>query len=357
MVFVSLGPIEAATLRGSLVSIIRIDVAGESVTRLPISISVISRGVRAPLLLDTSHLGMSLQGLSISPDGVIVVPDDDQSAALVFSADGAPLDSIRLAPLGLSNRTRWASFYNVEPAAAAVVGVGGELSLLLLADRFGKLGAVNPAVNNVIWSAVLGSKCSGIATLSRHGVVVVAIDSRPPQLQVFSLADGSIVATTTRLSPALFVASDSSSGAIFVGDGRAPHEVHQWKWQPRAVEPGALEPAGALAYIGLVEAAGNASDSRALAVVPPVLGNFTSHLVVGTLGSSELLVLSLPDLALVCLHPLVPADFGPESTWGLAAPVKLMGLAADPCGNAIAVCDSSDDNVPVCRGRYPACCR
>jgi len=69
----------------------------------------------------------------------------------------------------------------------------------------------------------------------------------------------------------------------------------------------------------------------------PVLGKFTSHLVVGTLGSSELLVLSLPDLALVCVHALVPADFSPESTWGFAAPVKLMGLAADPCGNAIAV--------------------
>ena len=348
---VSLGPIEAATLRGSVVSIIRIDVAGASVAGLPISISVVSRGVHAPLLLDTSQMGMSLQGLSISPDGVIVVPDDDQSAALVFGADGTPLDSICLAPLGLSNTTRWASFYNVEPATAAVIGVRGELSLLLLADRRGKLVAVSPALNTVTWSSVLGFKCGGIATLSRHGVVVVALDSSPPRLQVHSLADGSIMATATRVSTSLFVASDSSSGAIFVGDGRAPHEVHQWIWQPRAVPvgPGALEPAGALAYVGLVEAAGTASDCRALAVMPPVLGKFTSHLVVGTLQSSELLVLSLPALALVCVHALVPADFGPESTWGLAAPVQLMGLAADPCGNAIVVpvCDGSGEKVPV----------
>jgi hypothetical protein len=66
---------------------------------------------------------------------------------------------------------------------------------------------------------------------------------------------------------------------------------------------------------------------RPLAVLPPTPGRHTSHLVVGTLGVPTLLVLSLPDRRLVHTHTLE----------GMA----VTGLAADPSGTALAVCDAA----------------
>jgi hypothetical protein len=57
------------------------------------------------------------------------------------------------------------------------------------------------------------------------------------------------------------------------------------------------------------------------------LHRHTSYLVVGTLGEPTLRVLSLPDRRLVHTHTLEG--------------MKVMGLAADPSGTALAVCDAA----------------
>ena len=82
-----------------------------------------------------------------------------------------------------------------------------------------------------------------------------------------------------------------------------------------------------------VAAAGTKQKGRLLAVVPPAPGKRAAHLVVGTIASSELLVLSLPGLALVHTHSLDG--------------MQVVGLAADPWGGALAVCDAVSDVIHV----------
>lgn len=79
-----------------------------------------------------------------------------------------------------------------------------------------------------------------------------------------------------------------------------------------------------------VKAAGTRSYPRLLAVVPPATGKRVSHLVVGTQGESELLVLALPGLALVHTHELQ----------GMC----IKALAADPWGESLALSATADND-------------
>ena len=89
----------------------------------------------------------------------------------------------------------------------------------------------------------------------------------------------------------------------------------------------------ALVAEGAVEAAGTEDNSRPLAVVPPAPGQRTSYLVVGTLYTPTLRVLSLPDRRLVHTHELEG--------------MKVTGLAADPSGTVLAVCDYASKAIHV----------
>ena len=78
---------------------------------------------------------------------------------------------------------------------------------------------------------------------------------------------------------------------------------------------------------GRVEAAGGTDKARSLTVMPPAPGLRTSYLFVGTAGTPTLHVLSLPERRLVHTHTLEG--------------MKVYGLAADPSGTALAVCDNA----------------
>ena len=91
-------------------------------------------------------------------------------------------------------------------------------------------------------------------------------------------------------------------------------------------------PQPCLVPLGPVEAvAGVGSHFRPLCVVPGVVGphggSGRSHLVVGAMGQSTLLVVALPSLALVHTHVL--------------AGVRVGGLAADPRGQRLLVVDTA----------------
>ena len=67
--------------------------------------------------------------------------------------------------------------------------------------------------------------------------------------------------------------------------------------------------------------------------MPPAPGKNTTHLVIGSSDAPELLVLSLPGLALVHTHSLEE--------------MQITGLAADPWGGALAVCDAVSNAVHI----------
>ncbi len=75
------------------------------------------------------------------------------------------------------------------------------------------------------------------------------------------------------------------------------------------------------------------NNYRPLAMIPPSPGLRTSYLIVGTYGSPTLNILSLPDRRLVHTHTLEG--------------MQITGLAADPSGIALAVCDFRSKAVHV----------
>jgi hypothetical protein len=135
---------------------------------------------------------------------------------------------------------------------------------------------------------------------------------------VHQVADGALVAATHTEVPT-FIAFDPATSTSYVSTGK---QVTAFRWN-----------GSALVSEGVVHAAGSTCDWRPLAVVPPAPGKRTSYLVVGTYTTPTLHVLSLPDRRLVHTHTLEG--------------MIVMGLAADPSGTALAVCDSASEAIHV----------
>jgi hypothetical protein len=292
--------------RGAEVVVSSVTMARQSVISelmLPARLRIV-RGVYAPLLLKGAANEYSCSP-AITRDGTLYAPLYSSTDVLVFSADGTPLPVLPLVSVRLANRTCCVAF--VDAAGA-----------LLLADVNGassKLVAVDTASRAVRWSAALGGGCWGFAVLPAQDVVVVS-DPKHGKLHVHRLSDGVRVASA-EAARANYVAADPASGTVFASTGVHPScGVSTFRWD-----------GASLVAEGDVEAAGTADNWRPLAVMPPTLDRHTSYLVVGTRYWPTLLVLSLPDRRLVHTHTLEG--------------MRVTGLAADPSGTALAVCDAA----------------
>jgi outer membrane protein assembly factor BamB len=300
--------VPASAGRDSKVVIRGISVAGQPVTQgQPLLAHV---GVVTDMLAPLRLKGAANNYYStpaISGDGTLFVPRNGSPDVLVFSADGTPLPSLSATSLGLSTNTLAAAF---DDATAT----------LLLASRASdqsQLVAVDAVSRAVCWSTGLEGTCFGIAVLTVQGLVVASLhDSN--ELRVHRLADGARVATVTVSRPT-FIAADPSSATLYVS---TVTRVTAFRWN-----------GSALVSEGVVKAAGKALMGRPLAVMPPALGQRTSYLVVGTYSTSTLLVLSMSDRRLVHTHTLEG--------------IKVLGLAADPSGTALAVCDGASKAIHV----------
>jgi hypothetical protein len=228
---------------------------------------------------------------------------------LVFSADGTPLPPLSVASLRLSKYTSEVAF-------------DVHTSTLLLSDandENSKLVAVDVVSRAVRWSTGLGVSCWGIAVLpvQLEGLVVASV-SDSNMLLVHRLDDGALVATAHADCPS-FIAVDPSTATLYVSTNSIVTAFH---WN-----------GSALVSEGVVEAAGDTDDIRPFAMVPPAPGQRTSYLVVGTYPTPTLLILSLPDRCLVHTHKLEG--------------MEVVGLAADPSGTALAVCDRASQAIQV----------
>jgi hypothetical protein len=298
--------------RGAEVVVSSVTVTGQPVTggqAMPMLFRVI-RGMSAPLLMKGAS-NCYASAPAITRDGTLYAPLYKCLDVPVFDADGAPLLSLPLAALGLSCHTAFAAF--VEATGT-----------LLLADDNGassKLVAVDAASRAVRWSTALGCDCYGIAVLPAQDVVILS-DPDHSKLHVHRLSDGVRVASMKAAWPT-FVAADPAFGTVYASTGASPScAVSAFRWD-----------GAALVSEGVVEAGGTADNDRPLAVMPPTSGRHTSYLVVGTGNEPTLRVLSLPDCRLVHTHTLEG--------------MQVTGLAADPSGTALAVCDSSSAAIHV----------
>ena len=252
----------------------------------------------------------------ISPEGRVYCPLGLGPEVLVFEFDGSPLPGLTVDSLGLSASTRWASYADGEAP-----------SLLLLNMNYAssRLVSVDPATRTVRWTSSAGgfNERAGIATLASLGVVII---NTSDHLFAHRLSDGSRVGSLSVPGLGRFLAADPATGSVFGSFADNGYVVHAWSCA-------AYEAGVRIASDGPVAAAGTIHDTRPLAVVPPAPGKRVSHLVVGVAFSSTLLVLSLPGLSLVHTHSLEG--------------MQVMGLAADPWGGALAVCDAASETLHV----------
>ena len=277
----------------------------------------VAQGLQTPLCLSVSDYdGKFLSAPCISDDGRIFAPwrRYPKYGVRVRDATGSSLGGVPIAELGFIAGSLWAAFDT------------GPTPSLLLAQRDSHvhlLAAVDPASYALRWKRALmyDRECRGLAALPSQGVVLALGDSR---IEAFRLADGEKVGSLEAPGLAMFLAADPVSGAVFAGGcepDSAIFNVVASAW----LGGGAGGRGGRFSPLACVSAARIAGGYRPIAVVPPGPGKAASHLVVGTTGEPELLVLALPSLVLVHEHRLEG--------------VRVYGLAADPCGAALAVCD------------------
>ena len=260
------------------------------------------RGIQPPRLIQIESL-RGLISFCVSPEGCIYCPAGVGPEVLVFDADGAPLPSI--AALGRSARTSWSAYAQ------------GDVPALLLDDdgnSTNSLVALDLSTRAIRWTSAAGrrSTCVGIAALPSLGVVVIGVGT---SLFIHRLSDGVRVGSLAVPKLYWFMAADDASGIVFGSlHSAGSTTIHAWLCDASRTR---IKSQGPVTY------AKTRFSPRPLAVMPPAPGKRVSHLVVGSAWTPELLVLSLPDLALVHTHMLEG--------------VSVMGLAADPWGAALLV--------------------
>jgi hypothetical protein len=279
---------------------------------LPMAFSILS-GMHAPLILKGAVSQFGITPV-ITSDGTLYVPSLKSPSVQKFSADGTPLPPLSVTGVRLSEQTRAAAYVNSS-------------NTLLLADFNGnasKLVAVDMTSRVVRWTTAPGmfdASLFGIAVLSQQGVVVVS-SYQDNMLHAHHLSDGMRI-TSVEVTWCTYLASDPAAGTIYISAGtreRLSVVAHRWD-------------GATLVADGIVADAGVAPTSRPLAVMPPAPGQHTSYLIVGTVASPTLHVISLPGRRLFHTHTLEG--------------MQVTGLAADPSGTALAVCDFVSEAVHV----------
>lgn len=294
-----------------------VTISGQPVSSGALSIPL-RRDMRTPLRLHWISQFDSPSSVCISTAGQLFIPQSGSSGVLAFDADGAPLPDLPVAGIRLSRETCWTAF------------AGGAQPSLLLADAIGassRLVAIDPTSRAVRWATVPGvfrgfRGCEGLAALPDSGTVAVASTKA---LFAHRLSDGERVGSLSvpRLHGTL--AADSTAGAIFgnvAADG-GKFAIGRFSWAPGS----------GLRAEGIVAVAGVGKFLRPLTVVPPSPGKRASHLVIGATNKPELLVLVLPGLTLTHVHVLDG--------------MRVLGLASDPWGGTLAVCDGPSKAVHI----------
>lgn len=268
--------------------------------------SRLATGLRTPLVLD----GMARDGTPcVSADGRVFCPTS--ASIYMWGCQGEPLSNRNAGTLRLSHRT-CASAYDDETRTLFLGDWDGARSVVV---------AVAPDDDwSVRWSTEPGRviQCGGLTVLARQGIVVAsACEGRA--LHALRIDTGASIGPPVPANNPTYLATDSMTGTIFAdtSDGAGNFSVARWQWS---------EPEQALVPLGVIEAAGVATNWRPIAVMPPAPGKRLSHLIVGTYNSSVLRILALPSLELVA-DTSAPND------------MVVWGLAADPAGTALVILD------------------
>jgi hypothetical protein len=267
-------------------------------TRVPII-----RGLMAPLVIGSAADGSS-QTPAISLAGVIYAPSTGSCTLPRFTPTGE-----RIFPEILLTRYKLIN----DTAVAVLCEAAGTLILCAADQRRLPIVAVDLATMEVCWSLAPNeaTHCYGAAALPSHDIFF-ASSYMDDKVNAFRISNGAKVCSVRVVDPK-FAAADDSTDTLYISTAR---DVCQLEWICETAE---------LRVVGRLDAAGETASFRPLAIMPPAYGRHNSYLIVGTRDKPTLHVISIPDHRLVHTHVLEG--------------IEVTGLAADPHGNALLVCD------------------
>ena len=155
----------------------------------------------------------------------------------------------------------------------------------------GPVVAIDGASGSIRWrSATRVMTCWSIAVMSRAGLVIAA-SSHCGKLHVLRASDGESLASVKANQP-LFVAVDEASSFVFSATTSLAVQVFQWTGAT-------LEIVQTIRQTDRTVVGCFHMSTHVLAVVPPVRGKSTAHLVVGSFNGHHVTVFSLPSLSFV----------------------------------------------------------
>jgi hypothetical protein len=154
--------------------------------------------------------------------------------------------------------------------------------------------------------------------LQAHGAVF-ASSFNPDKIHAYDVHTGKLLASTRMVGPVYLAADELSSCIYMSGTSSYIQELHYSE--------------ATLKNTRAVNSAGECGKYRPLTVMPPSPGRRTAFLVAGENDSPKLCIVRLPDLVKVHEHHL--------------GEIHVVGLAADPSGRALVVCDGRADDVHV----------
>lgn len=310
--------VPTSALVGDRIAIGPVVVAG-SVLGSPFPSSTLVRrgGMHAPLLIPDVAVDYYTTPC-ISADGHLFVPNKEGSFVATIDADG----------------TRAKDLLREEEGAKALSAAAlDEESQTLLATRYGAV-ALDLTSGVVRWVVRDTSLISGIgiavipswqSDVPHKGALFVCNgkDDSSSCLHLCRVADGSVVTSAPCDSPGpLAYAVDTRQLFVSCDSGA---RIASWAWDgSRLVDLGERVAMPHEAKLG---------DYPPLTIMPVYVGAQTPFLIVGECDCDTLRVFSLPLITLVHTHTFPGFE--------------IEGLAADPSGTALAVCDRASGAVHV----------
>jgi hypothetical protein len=275
----------------------------------PLCIEVYS-GIVPPFTTAPRTADSSNTTIAVTAQGVLYVPVDSQEEMTVWDPRGCALPPLAVSRFG---------FQHVRTVAFC------DATDTLFVTNTATLVAASAAADYAVLWSVPVRRCIGLTVLPAEGLVIAG--SYQGSIVAHRVSDGCVVGAAEGATDTVFVAADTSCACIYVS---SQTRVAAYSWHGSSGGFGPREE---------VDAAGDTHDNRPLAVMPAAPGKRNSYLVVGTSNRPELKILSLPDRRLFCTVNL-------QDALGLDT-VKVLGLAADPGGCALAMCDEEATAVRV----------
>ena len=295
--------------------------------RVPVRLSML-----APLRVRLRSPRRRIRGTSmgISAGGLLYAAQDGRDDLSVFDPAGA-----RLGAIADVDHCFGVSCYEEPRGPGAIVACSPERKVLVSVN----IADVDLRERTTRWSedymasrGWAGSRPDvGIACLPRCGVFMVAFPWM--RLGAFSIVGGVELGAVNSDSLGIDIAVDRESAAIFCSEYSTSDCTYGVVRYSFSLKPPAFRAEGHVLAAGRRPGDGQ-SGGRPLAVVPPAPGKHRSYLVVGTLDTSELLVLTLPSLRLRHTHSLKG--------------MTVAGLTADPWGTVLAVRDARSNARSSC---------